>query len=116
MSNDLHVSIATPPEFLLTLPFLGRVHLLSGVDTCAVAQNTLKITEHTQTRAMCMVLCVLLCIVSVVVYCVCCVLSVVVYCVCCCVLCLLCVVCGCVVLCCVVFVVKHPKKGQQWII
>ena len=46
ITNDLHVSIATSlhQSFLLTLPFSGIVHHLSGPNTCALTQTTLKIT------------------------------------------------------------------------
>ena len=45
-TNDLRVSIAVepPPEFHLTLPFSGKVHHLSGPNTYALTQTTLKIT------------------------------------------------------------------------
>ena len=38
------------PEFSQTLPCSGKVHHYSGVNTCALAQTTLKTTEHTQTQ------------------------------------------------------------------
>ena len=50
ITNDLRVSIATPPEFPLTLPFSGIVHHPSGPDTYAPL-STFKITgthRHTQ--------------------------------------------------------------------
>ena len=52
ITNDSHVSGATPPEFSLTLPFSSFVHHLSGPDTHVLTQTSLKITEctHTQTH------------------------------------------------------------------
>ena len=36
ITNDLHVSIAAPPEFPVTLPFSSIGHHPSGPDTCAL--------------------------------------------------------------------------------